>query len=244
MKDTRWRKSTYSSNGGASCIEVGQATRTIAVRDTKQNGTGPVLRFSPAAWRRFADQVKRSLAPDQPGLPTPVGLSLPRAQRAWPVSRSSRAGRPWLVRVRPRPVHRPRLGRALRLVIWNAPSPPSAPRTPAPSPKPPDGRSADPSPTRWTRSSTRGYCAGRATATPRSAPRPASPRPPCAATSPHPPPQAAADAADRGPAGRLRPPGRLRRLRLPHLNPAGRDAGAPGRARRTANRPNSARVRP
>ena len=64
MKQTRWRKSTYSSNGGASCMEVGQATRLIGVRDTKQNGTGPVLRFTPAAWRRFADQVKRSLWSD------------------------------------------------------------------------------------------------------------------------------------------------------------------------------------
>jgi hypothetical protein len=67
MNETRWRKSTYSSNGGASCIEVGQATRIIAVRDTKQNGTGPVLRFTPAAWRRFADQVKRSLGPGPTG---------------------------------------------------------------------------------------------------------------------------------------------------------------------------------
>jgi hypothetical protein len=55
-----WRKSTYSSNGGASCVEVGQAARVIAVRDTKQHRQGPVLRFTPAAWRRFADQVKRS----------------------------------------------------------------------------------------------------------------------------------------------------------------------------------------
>jgi DNA-binding PadR family transcriptional regulator len=40
--------------------------RTIAVRDTKQHGRGPVLRFAPAAWRRFAEQVKgpRSLATD------------------------------------------------------------------------------------------------------------------------------------------------------------------------------------
>ena len=62
MNETRWRKSTYSSNGGASCIEVGQATRIIAVQDTKQHGRGPVLRFAPGAWRRFVDQVKRSLA--------------------------------------------------------------------------------------------------------------------------------------------------------------------------------------
>ena len=61
MNETRWRKSTYSSNGGASCIDVGQAARIVAVRDTKQNGTGPVLRFTPAAWHGFAEQVKRSL---------------------------------------------------------------------------------------------------------------------------------------------------------------------------------------
>jgi len=62
MNEIRWRKSTYSSNGGASCIEVGQATHLIAIRDTKQHGRGPVLRFTPTVWRRFADQVKRSLA--------------------------------------------------------------------------------------------------------------------------------------------------------------------------------------
>ena len=58
MNETGWRKSTYSSNGGASCIEVGQATHVIAVRDTKQHGHGPALRFTPAAWRTFTDQVK------------------------------------------------------------------------------------------------------------------------------------------------------------------------------------------
>jgi hypothetical protein len=31
------------------------------VRDTTDR-TGPVLRFTPAAWRRFADQAKQSLA--------------------------------------------------------------------------------------------------------------------------------------------------------------------------------------
>lgn len=56
----RWRKSAYSSGNGGNCIEVaGQAGRVL-VRDTKQAGTGPVLRFSPSAWRRFADEVKRS----------------------------------------------------------------------------------------------------------------------------------------------------------------------------------------
>jgi hypothetical protein len=61
MEDTglKWRKSTYSSNGGGECIEVGGILHVVVVRDT-QDRTGPMLRFSPGAWRRFADEVKRS----------------------------------------------------------------------------------------------------------------------------------------------------------------------------------------
>jgi Domain of unknown function (DUF397) len=62
----RWRKSSYSGNGG-NCVEVGEVQRGVLVRDTKQDGTRPVLRFSPAAWRRFADRVKGSLATDLRG---------------------------------------------------------------------------------------------------------------------------------------------------------------------------------
>ena len=58
-----WRKSSYSGANGGQCVEVAAAGRVL-VRDTKDSGTGPVLGFSPAAWRRFADQVKRSLASD------------------------------------------------------------------------------------------------------------------------------------------------------------------------------------
>ena len=61
-----WRKSSYSGNGGANCVEVGDDTRRVLVRDT-QDRTGPVLRFTPGAWRRFAEAVKRSLASDLPG---------------------------------------------------------------------------------------------------------------------------------------------------------------------------------
>jgi hypothetical protein len=78
-----WRKSSHSGGNGGSCVEVGQAGRVL-VRDTKQNATGPVLRFSPAAWRRFAEHVKRSLAPDPTGLPTPVGATLVSDGRGWP----------------------------------------------------------------------------------------------------------------------------------------------------------------
>jgi hypothetical protein len=65
MEDTdlSWRKSSYSGNGGATCVEVGNADRVL-VRDT-QDRTGTVLRFTPAAWRAYVAQLKdeRSLAP-------------------------------------------------------------------------------------------------------------------------------------------------------------------------------------
>jgi hypothetical protein len=54
---TTWRTSTYSSNGGATCVEIGDALDAVLVRDT-QDRTGPVLRLSGDAWRRFTGQVK------------------------------------------------------------------------------------------------------------------------------------------------------------------------------------------
>ena len=57
-----WRKSSYSGGNGAECIEVASPEGAVAVRDSKQDGTGPMLRFPPVAWRKFADRVKRSLA--------------------------------------------------------------------------------------------------------------------------------------------------------------------------------------
>ncbi len=55
--DPRWRKSSYSDNGGE-CVEVGKAGRVL-VRDT-QDRTGPMLNISPAAWRRFTGQVRET----------------------------------------------------------------------------------------------------------------------------------------------------------------------------------------
>ena len=58
MEDTdlSWRTSSFSGNGGATCIEVGQADHVL-VRDS-QDRRGPVLAFPADAWRRFAKQVK------------------------------------------------------------------------------------------------------------------------------------------------------------------------------------------
>ena len=63
--DLTWRKASYSSNGGGNCVEVADHGNCVLVRDTKKRA-GPVLRFSPAVWRRFADQVKRSLLARSP----------------------------------------------------------------------------------------------------------------------------------------------------------------------------------
>jgi hypothetical protein len=54
---TSWRKASYSSGNGGACIEVGQADRTVAVRDT-QDRQGPMLAFRPDAWRKFTRTLK------------------------------------------------------------------------------------------------------------------------------------------------------------------------------------------
>jgi len=48
-----WITSSYSSQGN--CVEVA-ARDHVLVRDTK-NRAGAVLRFTPEAWRRFAQHV-------------------------------------------------------------------------------------------------------------------------------------------------------------------------------------------
>jgi Domain of unknown function (DUF397) len=53
----RWRKSTYSGSNGGGCVEVAGHGHSVLVRDT-QDQSGPVLRFGPAAWRRFTGRVK------------------------------------------------------------------------------------------------------------------------------------------------------------------------------------------
>ena len=54
-----WRKSSLSS-GGDNCVEVGFGDDgTIGVRDTKQNGQGPVLVFTPSEWQAFLGGVRQ-----------------------------------------------------------------------------------------------------------------------------------------------------------------------------------------
>ena len=53
-----WRKSSYSGNGGSACVEAGHAAGAVLVRDTKDNGRGPVLRVTAADWRRFTATIR------------------------------------------------------------------------------------------------------------------------------------------------------------------------------------------
>ena len=58
-----WRKSTHSSGSGqANCVEAGHANGAVLIRDTKHNGTGPVLRVTPTAWARLTTAI-RATAP-------------------------------------------------------------------------------------------------------------------------------------------------------------------------------------
>lgn len=56
MTDPAWRTSSYSGGQG-NCIEAAESGSRVLVRDT-QDRTGPVLQFSPAAWRELVTRVK------------------------------------------------------------------------------------------------------------------------------------------------------------------------------------------
>ena len=57
-----WRTSSYSNNGGDTCVEAGHVPGAILVRDTTQHGRGPVLRATPAAWRRLTAAIRADQA--------------------------------------------------------------------------------------------------------------------------------------------------------------------------------------
>jgi hypothetical protein len=54
-----WRKSSYSNENGGACVEVADLPDGgRAVRDTKDHGRGPILRFTAGEWRAFVLGVK------------------------------------------------------------------------------------------------------------------------------------------------------------------------------------------
>ncbi|GGX10403.1 DUF397 domain-containing protein [Streptomyces chartreusis] len=50
----QWRKSSYSGDQGGNCVEIAEATASVAIRDSK-NTAGPILAFEPTAFTAFLD---------------------------------------------------------------------------------------------------------------------------------------------------------------------------------------------
>jgi hypothetical protein len=53
-----WRKSSYSSGQGGQCVEVGTVPGLVGIRDTTQQGRGPVLRVSAGAWKTLIGGIR------------------------------------------------------------------------------------------------------------------------------------------------------------------------------------------
>jgi hypothetical protein len=54
-----WRKSSYSGGSGGNCVEVADLPDGgRAVRDTKEQGRGPVLLFTAGEWAAFTAGVR------------------------------------------------------------------------------------------------------------------------------------------------------------------------------------------
>lgn len=56
MRINQWHKAE-ASNGGTNCVEVMQTADGFLVRDTKDEGTGPVLSFTHGEWEAFLSGV-------------------------------------------------------------------------------------------------------------------------------------------------------------------------------------------
>jgi Domain of unknown function (DUF397) len=54
---TPWRTSSYTSNGGATCVETASAGGVILVRDTTDRDGG-TLTITAGAWQRFVDELR------------------------------------------------------------------------------------------------------------------------------------------------------------------------------------------
>ena len=54
--ESNWRKSSYSGSNGGECVEVATAD-AVLVRDTADSN-GPVLTFTPDAWRAFTTAIR------------------------------------------------------------------------------------------------------------------------------------------------------------------------------------------
>lgn len=59
VSSLEFRKSTFSGGNGGGCVEIAELPNGgRAVRDSKQDGNGPVLWFNGAEWDAFLRGVK------------------------------------------------------------------------------------------------------------------------------------------------------------------------------------------
>lgn len=57
IKDTRWRKSSYSGGTQNNCVELDRSLSRTHVRDSKSPAAG-ALTLRPAAWAALAGQLR------------------------------------------------------------------------------------------------------------------------------------------------------------------------------------------
>ena len=62
LTGAQWRKSSYSSNGGATCVEAAMVGAVVAVRDST-DPDGPKLAFTGREWDAFLTRVKDQRLP-------------------------------------------------------------------------------------------------------------------------------------------------------------------------------------
>jgi hypothetical protein len=53
-----WRKSSRSGGNGGNCVETASDGGAVLVRDTKDNGNGPVLRITADKWAAFTATLR------------------------------------------------------------------------------------------------------------------------------------------------------------------------------------------
>lgn len=58
MTTTPWIKARKSGGNGGSCVEMRRHNDMIEVRDTKDQGTGPILQFTAAEFDAWIDGAR------------------------------------------------------------------------------------------------------------------------------------------------------------------------------------------
>ncbi|MGH8966231.1 MAG: DUF397 domain-containing protein [Actinomycetes bacterium] len=59
LAEVTWRKSSFSNGNGGNCVEVADLPDGgRAVRDTKDQGRGPILLFTAGEWAAFTAGVR------------------------------------------------------------------------------------------------------------------------------------------------------------------------------------------